>query len=109
VLAGGAGADTLSGEGGNDRFVFASLDDGVDQILDFDASDKLAIGELLVGYAEGDEAAFVRLVDDGTNTTLQVDADGAVNGEAWQSLAVLNGVTGVSLDDMVSQIDFWMS
>jgi hypothetical protein len=32
-----------------------------------------------------------------------------VNGEAWQSIAVLNGVTGVSLEDMVSQIDFWMS
>jgi VCBS repeat-containing protein len=109
VLAGGAGNDMLSGEGGNDRFVFASLDEGVDRILDFDASDKLAIGELLVGYAEGDEAAFVRLVDDGANTTLQVDADGAVNGEAWQSIAVLNGVTGVSLDDMVNQIDFWMS
>ena len=111
VLAGGAGNDTLSGEAGADRFVFAALDEGVDRIIDFAAGDRLAIGEMLVGFAEGEEAAFVRLVDDGASTTVQVDADGAANGEAWQSIVVLNGVTGVTLEDMVSagQVDFWMS
>jgi Ca2+-binding RTX toxin-like protein len=111
VLAGGAGDDLLSGEAGADRFVFAAPDEGVDQIIDFESVDSLAIGEMLVGFAEGEEAAFVRLVDDGAATTVQVDVDGAANGEAWQSIAVLNGVTGVSLDDMVSagQLDFWMS
>jgi hypothetical protein len=66
---------------------------------------------MLTGYAEGDEAAFVRLVDDGASTTVQVDVDGAVNGEAWQSIAVLNGVNDVSLEDLVSagQVDFWLS
>jgi VCBS repeat-containing protein len=111
VLAGGAGDDMLSGEDGADRFVFASPDEGVDQILDFEADDVLAIGDMLVGFAEGDEAAFVRLDDDGTDTTVQVDVDGAANGEAYESIAVLDGVSGVSLDDLVSagQIDFWMS
>jgi Ca2+-binding RTX toxin-like protein len=111
VLAGGAGDDTLFGEAGADRFVFASPDHGVDQIIDFGAGDVLAIGDMLVGFAEGDEAAFVRLDDDGTDTTVQVDIDGAANGEAYESIAVLDGVSGVSLDDLVSagQIDFWMS
>jgi Ca2+-binding RTX toxin-like protein len=117
ILVGGAGDDVLFGGSGDpagsgaDRFVFTSLDDGVDQIFDFGSDDVVAIGNMLEGYAEGDEAAFVRLVDDGTDTTLQVDVDGAVDGEAYQSIAVLSGITGISLADMVSagQIDFWMS
>jgi Ca2+-binding RTX toxin-like protein len=111
VLTGSAGDDTLSGGSGADRFVFASPEDGVDQIIDFEAGDILAIGAMLTGFAEGDEAAFVRLVDDGTNTTVQVDVDGAVNGEEYQSIAVLTAVKGLELDDLVDagQIDFWMS
>jgi VCBS repeat-containing protein len=111
VLVGGPGDDILVGEGGADRFVFTSPDDGVDQIIDFGAGDVLAIGGMLVGFAQGNEAAYVRLVDDGADTTVQVDADGAANGENYQSIAVLNGVSGVSLDDLMSagQIDFWMS
>jgi VCBS repeat-containing protein len=110
VLAGSAGDDVLSGGEGGDRFVFTSPD-GVDEILDFETGDVLAIGELLVGFAEGDEAAFVRLVDDGANntTTVQVNADGV--GEDYQSIAVLDEVSGIELADLVSagQIDFWMS
>jgi hypothetical protein len=42
---------------------------------------------------------------------VQIDVDGAANGEGYQSIAVLTEVRGVSLDEMVSagQIDFWMS
>jgi hypothetical protein len=91
--------------------VFASPDEGVDQILDFSAGDVLAIGDMLVGFAEGDEAAFVRLIDDGADTMVQVDVDGAANGEDYQSIAMLSGVTGTTLADLVNagQIDFWMS
>jgi Ca2+-binding RTX toxin-like protein len=111
VLAGGAGDDTLSGGSGADRFVFASPDEGVDQIVDFSAGDVLAIGDMLVGFAEGDEAAFVKLIDDGADTMVQVDVDGAANGEDYQSIAMLTGVTGTTLADLVNagQIDFWMS
>jgi len=111
VLVGGLGNDVLSGGGGNDRFVFTSAAEGVDEVIDFGTGDVLAIGGMLQGFAAGDEAAFVKLVDDGTNTTLQVDADGAANGEAYQSVAVLAGVTGVALTDLVDagQLDFWMS
>jgi VCBS repeat-containing protein len=111
VLVGGRGDDLLSGGMDGDRFVFTNTDEGVDQVIDFDAGDVLAIGGMLEGFAAGDEAAFVKLVDDGTNTTLQVDADGAANGESFQSVAVLAGVKNTTLADLVDagQLDFWMS
>ena len=110
-LVGGAGNDTLAGGLQDDRFVFTSISDGLDQIVDFRDGDVLAIGDMLTGFAAGDEADFVNLVDDGTNTTVQVDADGAANGAVFTSIVVLNGVTGSDLDDLVNanQIDFWLS
>jgi Ca2+-binding RTX toxin-like protein len=104
VVRGGAGSDTLSGGMGVDRFVFDTLD-GVDVIADFGSGDVLAIGNLLTGFSAGQEAAFVQLVGEGANTTVQVDTDGAANGSAFTSVAVLNGVTGTTL----SQVDFWLS
>jgi len=111
VLKGGAGNDTLSGGSGADRFVFDSVDDGVDVITDFGTGDVLAIGNMLTGFSAGQEADFVRLVDNGTSTTVQVDPDGAANGSAYESIVVLNGVTGTTLTTLVNagQIDFWLS
>ena len=108
VLKGGAGNDTLSGGwGGVDRFVFDRADDGIDVITDFSAGDVLDIGAMLTGFSAGHEAEFVRLVDNGSSTTVQVDPDGATNGSAFASVAVLNGVTGTTLTALVSagQID----
>ena len=104
VIRGGAGSDTLSGGMGADRFVFDSID-GADVITDFGSGDVLAVGNLLTGFSAGQEAAFVRLVGEGADTTLQVDADGTANGSAFTPIAVLNEVTGTTL----SQVDFWLS
>jgi Ca2+-binding RTX toxin-like protein len=111
VLNGGAGKDTLSGGSGADRFVFDSIDGIVDAITDFGTGDVLAIGDLLTGFSVGQEGDFVSLVSNGTSTTVRVDADGAANGTTYQSIVVLNGVTGVTVDALVSagQIDFWLS
>jgi Ca2+-binding RTX toxin-like protein len=111
ILNGGAGKDTLSGGSGTDRFVFDSVDGIVDAITDFGTGDVLAIGDLLTGFSAGQEADFVNLVSNGTSTTVQVDADGAANGTTYESIVVLNGVTGVTVDALVSagQIDFWLS
>jgi Ca2+-binding RTX toxin-like protein len=111
VLAGGAGDDLLSGGSGADRFVFTDVNDGVDTITDFGAGDVLAIGGMLSGFTAGQEADYVNLVDDGTNTTVQVDVDGAANGSSFETIALLNGVTGSSLTDLANagKIDFWMS
>ena len=120
LLLGGAGNDTLRGEAGADRFVFESLADGVDKVLDFSSAegDVLAIGNMLEGFAEGDEASFVRLVafnrDIGgefeTGMTVEVDVDGAANGENYQPLVDLLKVPD-SLTDLVDagNIDFWLS
>ena len=109
VLRGGAGDDELWGQAGADRFVFDAIGEGVDTITDFDDSDVLAIGNMLVGFEAGQEAAFVELVDDGANTTILVDVDGADGPADFEAVAVLQGVTGTSLGTLVSagQIDFW--
>ena len=108
ILKGGAGNDTLSGGAGADRFVFDGVDEGVDVITDFGDGDVLAIGDMLAGYSAGQEADFVKLVDNGSSTTVQVDVDGAANGSAFTSIAVLNGVTGTTLTTLANagQIDF---
>ena len=108
VLRGGAGNDTLSGGAGADRFVFDALGAGVDVITDFGTGDVLAVGNLLSGSAPGQEADFVRLSVAGTNTTVQLDVDGAANGSAYQDLVVLTGVTGTTLASLVNagQVDF---
>jgi Ca2+-binding RTX toxin-like protein len=108
VLRGGIGSDTLSGGMGKDRFVFDAVGPDVDVITDFESGDILGIGEMLTGFSAGQEADFVRLVDGGANTTVQVDADGAANGSIYTSMVVLNGVTGTTLGALVNagQIDF---
>jgi Ca2+-binding RTX toxin-like protein len=108
LIRGGGGADTLSGGMGADRFVFDRIDEGVDVITDFGSGDRLTIGNMLTGFSAGQESGFVRLVDDGTRTTVQVDADGAANGSEYVSIAVLNGVTGTTLGALLNagQIDF---
>ena len=108
VLRGGAGNDTLSGGAGADRFVFDALGAGVDVIRDFGTGDVLAVGNLLERFRPRAGADFVRLSVTGTNTTVQLDVDGAANGSAYQDLAVLTGVTGTTLASLVNagQVDF---
>jgi Ca2+-binding RTX toxin-like protein len=108
VLQGGAGSDSLSGGAGADRFVFDALGAGIDVIDDFGTGDVLAVGNLLNGFVAGQEADFVRLVVTGSNTTLEVDADGAANGSLYAPVVALTGVSGTTLTDLMSggQIDF---
>lgn len=120
VLIGGSSGDRLKGDQGNDvltgglgrdRFVFANADDGIDRITDFavgPAGDVLDIGEVLTGFAPGSEGDFLRLADDGADTTVQVDPNGGAGGSAYSDLAVLDGVSGVTLDTLIAndQIDF---
>ena len=89
--------------------MFDSIGDGVDVISDFGSGDVLAIGDMLIGFEAGQEAAFVELVDDGTSTTVRVDVDGAGGGADFEAIAVLQGVTGTSLTALANagQIDFW--
>ena len=62
---------------------------------------------MLSGFAPGQQADFVRLLNNGPNTTVQLDVDGAANGSAYQDLVVLTGVTGTTVTALVNagQVD----
>jgi Ca2+-binding RTX toxin-like protein len=105
VLNGAAGADVLEGGAGADRFRFHLLDGELDEIADFQlgvGGDVLAIGDLLTGFAPGNEADFVQLFDNGTDTTVSVDPNGATGGSGFTQVALLGGVTGSSLGSLVA-------
>jgi len=91
LLAGGAGSDVLTGGTGADVFQFKSQESGHDVVTDFD----VGAGDLL----EFDSATFASFSevmlaaqDDGTDTTITIDADTSVR---------LDGVvvTALSSDD----------
>jgi hypothetical protein len=71
-------------------------------ITDFGARDVLAVGNLLSGFTAGQEADFVRLWVGTAKTTVQLDADGAANGSAYQDLVDLTGVTGTTVTTLVN-------
>ncbi len=107
TLAGGTGADTLTGGEGADRFVFIDAGEGVDSVTVFTTGtggDLLDIADLLDGFQSGTSqlSDFVQLANDGTHTTVQVNADAGAGG--FQDLCVLQNVTAVSLDDLSANI-----
>jgi Ca2+-binding RTX toxin-like protein len=106
VLRGGAGNDTLTGGLGSDSFVRASASDGRDTITDFTlgaGGDKLNIGDVLVGYDAGDNAAeFVQLVVSNGNTVVRIDANGAAGGAQFADAFVLVGVAVTDPAQLVS-------
>jgi Ca2+-binding RTX toxin-like protein len=115
LLTGGLGADTLTGGEGKDRFRFNALDQGVDIITDFVATDDqillraagfggglirgttLSADQFSLGAAAVD--ASDRLIYDTTNGNLFFDVDG--NGSAAQTLlATLSGAPTLSNADL---------
>jgi RTX calcium-binding nonapeptide repeat (4 copies) len=85
VLIGSEGNDTLTGGGGANRFVYAeSGAANVDTITDYRASSGDVIGlSALLDAAFGptsNVADFGRLLQSGSDITVQVDVDGTVGG-----------------------------
>lgn len=100
ILNGGTGNDTLKGGTGADTFVFEGMTD-LDTIQDFSLAqnDKLDISDLISGYDPLSDAIsdFVQITDDGTHSTLSVDADGGADN--FVQIATLNNVTGLTDED----------
>jgi Ca2+-binding RTX toxin-like protein len=107
VLDGGAGDDVLTGGSGRDTFHFDSLADagtGLDKVTDFAkgaTGDILNVHDLLDTFAgyDGSNAfsgGFLNFKASGTDTIVQVDADGG--GNAYQTLVTLQHVTLTQAD-----------
>ena len=101
MLYGGGGADILFGGNGADTFIF---EDGAvfaaeDRIEDFSVgeNDVLDISDILIGYDFGTDniSDFARFVDSGADSYLEIDADGAVGGASFESVALIIGGTGL--------------
>ena len=118
LIVGGMGADNLTGGDGNDTFFFdagavAEAGSIFDLITDFDDSqDLLEVDELLVAIStnlpSGDTLAdFVVIEDEAgsadTDLEVRVDADGSANGQNFQTVAELDGIT--SGDFKVTVVD----
>ena len=100
TLYGGDGLDNLWGNAGADTFVFenASAFNNVDVIHDFSTaeSDAIDIADLLAAYDPMTDAItdFVQITDNGTDSTLSVDADGGADN--FVAIATLSGVIGLT-------------
>ncbi|MBC1269455.1 putative Ig domain-containing protein, partial [Trichormus variabilis FSR] len=98
TLVGGVGSDKLTGGAGNDKFVFNSLSEGIDTITDFSSTnDVLVVQSLLASFnytgtnpiANG----YMRGIQSGSNTLIQVDADGVGSSAIFSTLVTLNNFT----------------
>jgi Ca2+-binding RTX toxin-like protein len=121
-IDGGSGDDTLIGNGGNDQLTggagqdtvvlkFDSTFTHVVHITDFNVTDTGLVGTPVIGdildisdimsHASGTghvepDSDWVRLVDNGTNTVVQIDLDGAGTAHHFQTVAILEGTTGLT-------------
>lgn len=100
TLVEGDGIDVLYGDEGADIFTFGSSTafSDVDQIADFDTSegDAIDISDVLSGYDPQSSTItdFVQITDNGTDSTLAVDANGG--GNSFTTVATILGVTGIT-------------
>jgi subtilase family serine protease/protocatechuate 3,4-dioxygenase beta subunit len=95
TLIGGMGNDILTGGSGHDQFVFNSLAEGIDTITDFSSTDDVLVVQTLLtnlNYTGTNPIAdgYIRGVQSGSNTLIQIDPDGVAGGASFSTLAILS-------------------
>ncbi len=84
---------------------FANFNPGEDKII-VAGFDQAMMARTEAGFMRQNADSFVRLVDDGKNTKIQFDADGAGNGHGFQDQWILEDFSGRDLNDLVDDILF---
>jgi len=106
IINGGLDSDTLDGGVGRDTYVYGDVNEGVDTINGFQTGsvgDVIDLRDVLQGFEAGDDPNdFVNLVENSGDTTVQVDINGASGGSHFTDIAVLSGVTGATVDNLVA-------
>jgi Ca2+-binding RTX toxin-like protein len=105
MLYGEDGLDTLFGSTETDVFVFqaATAFNDIDIIENFNVSelDALDISDIITGFS-GDITEYARFVDSGTNSLLQVDANGTAGGAVFTTIAQINDLNGLDAAVLLS-------
>ena len=106
-LSGGNGLDTLEGGSGADMYYFESDKslDAVDIVKGFSTAegDSINLSEFLTLFDPLTEALtdFVKFETVSGNTVVSVDQDGTGTGSAFTAIATLQGVTGLTNEDLL--------
>jgi Ca2+-binding RTX toxin-like protein len=111
VLIGGVGADTLAGGAGSDRFTYRAIDQGNDQITDFNRTNDLLVftGSAFGGLAAGELKALnfeIRTVA-GTNGAITVNDSFVFNtatNELWFDADGFVGAATVRIASFTTEI-----
>ena len=102
LLVGGRDGDQLTGGPGSDQFVYNSYRERTDTITDFNVNqDTLVLGNLLAefNYNGVDPIAdgYLKFVQQGSSTRVQVDQDGTDHSYPFMTLVILENVTATDL------------
>jgi Ca2+-binding RTX toxin-like protein len=106
IITAGTGADTLTGGGGRDMFVFPSANDHNNVVTDFSTQDVLDLRPLMqaINYHGSDPVQdhIVQFTQTGSNTIVTIDPSGLAG--QGHVLATLNHVAATS---MKAGVDFY--
>lgn len=108
-ITGFSGSDTLTGHGDSDEFVYTSLVDGIDTIIDFQVdSDLIDLSALLsaIGYEGNDPLndGIIQFAQSGSNTVVYIDADGSTGPARRRLMIIVQNVSSAALNDAANFI-----
>ncbi|WP_429108128.1 beta strand repeat-containing protein, partial [Aeromonas media] len=108
TLNGRVGNDVLVGGEGSDTFIFGR-EGGLDTITDFNSAnliqggDVLDLRDLFQDTTGGDLSDYLAVREENGSTILSVDRDGTTGDAGFQDLVLLQGTTGLHLDELQQQ------